>query len=199
MKMKQKKKILKSKGTKMKVHLKPKQNISAGDITSLILRDHTPLKKLILALKDSKIEISKKQPAYEDFKRALTIHAQAEEESLYVHMKEEDEGDDLRVEGYEGDTEHSLALELIKEIDEIRGNDDQWMAKVKVLAELVEHHLKEEETTFIKKIRKEFGAVERIEIGKEYSRLLNQFSADIDAEEEDEEKTKPIESAEIWA
>ena len=211
MKMKQKKKLLKLKSAQMKAkanvkvkpktHLKAKTITSAGDITSLILRDHMPIKKLILTLKDSKVEISRKQPAYEEFKRALTIHAQAEEESLYVHMKEEDEGDDLRVEGYEGDTEHAIAFDLIQEIDEIRSNDDQWMAKVKVLAELVEHHIKEEENEFFKKIRKEFSTVERTEIGKEYSRLLNQFSADEDAEEEaeDNEKTKPKETAEIWA
>ncbi len=211
MKMKQKKKLLKLKSTQMKAkanvkakpktHLKAKTTTSAGDITSLILRDHEALKKLILNLKDSKVEISKKRPAYEEFKRALKVHAQAEEESLYVHMKEEDEGDDLRVEGYEGDTEHSIAVDLMQEIDEIRSNDDKWMAKVKVLAELVDLHIKEEENEFFKKIRKEFSTLERTEIGKEYSRLLNQFSADEDAEEEaeDDEKTKPTATAEVWA
>lgn len=201
MKMKQKKKLLKSKATKMKVHLKPKPSSSAGDITTLILRDHMPLKKLILTLKDSKVEISKKRPAYQEFKRALTVHAQAEEESLYVHMKEEDEGDDLRVEGYEGDTEHAIAFSLIKKIDETLNNEDKWMAKVKVLAELVDHHIKEEEKEFMKKIRKELGTVERIEIGKEYTRLFNQFSADEDANDEAEnnDKTKPTVTAEVWA
>lgn len=208
MKMKQKKKVLKSKGTqaktKQKVHLKVKSTTksnssSPGDITSLILRDHEPLKKLISTLKDSEVAISKKRPAYKEFRQALTVHAKAEEESLYVHMKEEDEGADLRVEGFEGDTEHTIADGLIKEIDGIRSNDDQWMAKVKVLAELVEHHIKEEEKEFFKKIRKEFGTVERIEIGKEYSRLLNQFSADEDEDEAEDEKRKPTETAEVWA
>lgn len=176
-------------------------NKYSGDITSLILRDHEPLKKLILILKDSELDISKKHPAYREFKNTLTAHAKAEEESLYIHMKEEDEGKELRVEGYEGDTEHAIADDLINEIDEVTDNDDKWMAKVKVLAELVDHHIKEEEKEFFKKIRKEFGAEERIKIGKEYSRLLNQFSADEDEDEseDDYEKTKPTNSTDVWA
>ncbi len=183
-----------------KVKMGTKAISRSDDITSLILKDHAPLKKLILTLKDPKVEIMKKRPAYIEFKRALTAHAKAEEESLYIHMKEEAEGDDLRIEGYEGDTEHAIADTLFKEIDYIGSNDDKWMAKVKVLAELVDHHIKEEEKEFFKRIRKEFDATERIEIGKEYSRLFSQFSEEDEEEEMDEDKKrKPSESAEIWA
>ena len=174
----------------------------SNDIISLIMIDHEPLKKLIMTLKDSKVEITKKRPAYREFKRALTVHARAEEESLYVHMKEEDEGEDLRVESFEGDAEHAIADNLIKEIDYIGTNDDKWMAKVKVLAELVEHHIKEEEKEFFKRIRKEFTTDERAEIGKEYINLFSRFSEDADDEDFDDDdedkKRKPSETAEIW-
>ena len=49
------------------------------------------------------------------------------------------------------------------------------MAKVKVLAELVEHHIEEEEGEMFKKLKKEFNLDKRVEIGEEYRRLRNEF------------------------
>ena len=147
---------------------------NSKDITALILRDHEPIKELILILKDSEVSITKKRPAYAEFEKILSHHAKAEEKSLYVHMKKED---NLRLEGLEGDVEHTLADQLIKEIDQIKNDDDTWMAKVKVLSELVDHHVKEEEKEVLKQVRKEFDVDTRIEIGKEYSQLLSQFQA----------------------
>ena len=140
------------------------------EITNLIMRDHEEIKKFILILKNSKMEISKKKPAFAEFEQVLSRHAKAEQESLYDYMKDEDE---LRVEGLEGDTEHALADQLIEEIELASNDDDKWMAKVKVLAELVDHHVKEEEKNLLKKVRKEIDLNTRIKIGKEYSNLFS--------------------------
>lgn len=145
---------------------------NSKDITALILRDHEPIKKLILILKDSEVGINKKRPAYAEFEKILSNHAKAEEESLYVHMKEED---NLRMEGLEGDIEHTLADQFMKEIAQIKNDDDSWLAKVKVLSELVDHHIKEEEKDVLAQVRKEFDVDTRIDIGREYSQLLSQF------------------------
>jgi len=144
----------------------------SSDIASLILRDHKPIKELILILKDPKASIAKKRPAFSKFERTLTAHAKAEEESLYVHLKQKDH---LRVEGLEGDTEHAIAEQLMKDVNESYGDDDTWMAKVKVLAEVVDHHVKEEEKEVLKTVRKDFNAEKRIEVGELYSRLLNKY------------------------
>ena len=149
-----------------------KSGSESGDIASLILKDHKPIKELILILKDPDVSISEKQTAYAEFEPTLSCHARAEEESLYVYLKQED---DLRIEGLEGDTEHAIADQLMNEINESEGDDDTWMAKVKVLAEIVDHHVKEEEKDVLKEVRKDFSSEERKEIGKVYSRLLNQY------------------------
>lgn len=145
---------------------------SPFDISALILRDHKPIKELILILKDPEASFATKQPAFEEFELLLSCHAKAEEESLYVHLKEDD---DLRAEGLEGDTEHAIADQLMLEVNQSEGDEDIWMAKVKVLAEVVDHHIKEEEKEVLKKARKEFGAEEREAIGAEYSELLNKY------------------------
>lgn len=172
----------KSSLAKTKNRLKSVKSANADDIITLILRDHEPLKKLIITLKDTEVGIEKKRPLYNKFEQLLSQHAKAEEESLYVHMKEED---DLCLEGLEGDTEHAIADQLMAEISEVRNDDDLWLAKVKVLAEVVEHHVKEEEKDVLKQVRKEFDQTERMEIGKEYLQQMN------DSREDRNHKVKP--------
>lgn len=141
-----------------------------SDIIQLILKDHKPIKDLIVILKDPDVSFSKKRPAFEKFAPVLTVHAKSEEESLYVEMKK---NKGLRTEAHEGDTEHSIVDQLVQEIKLLTGNEDKWMAKVKVLAELVEHHVKEEESKMLKEVKKEFSAEDRELIGSDYTRLFN--------------------------
>lgn len=153
-----------------------KPTAATDDIVTLILRDHRPIKELILILKDQEISISKKRPAFADFESVLTSHAKAEEESLYVHLKEYD---DLRTEGLEGDTEHAIAEQLMQEVNQSKDDEDLWMAKVKVLAELVDHHVKEEEKEVLKEVRKEVSLEERMELGEMYSQLLSKYQSEM--------------------
>lgn len=149
-----------------------KSRSESTDVIALILKDHKPIKELIEILKDEEVSFAKKQPAFVEFELALTSHAKAEEESLYVHLKEIDH---LVVEGLEGDIEHALADQLMREINDSNGDEDTWMAKVKVLAELVEHHVKEEEKEVFKKVRKDFNTEQRNEIGEMYARLHSEY------------------------
>ncbi len=167
-----------------------KKESDTGDITTLILRDHKPIKELIQILKNPEGTLSKKQPAYAEFEILLTSHAKAEEESLYIYLKEVDE---LRTEGLEGDTEHEIAEQLMSEINDSVDDNDMWMAKVKVLAEIVDHHVKEEEKEVLKEVRKEFDSDQRKEIGELYIDLLAKYR------EEFENHTKYNSNAEVGA
>lgn len=146
---------------------------SGDDINELILRDHKPLKALIETLKDSDLEREDKEDSFEDFVVLLTGHAKAEEQSLYVAMKEIDE---LKSESYEGDTEHAIAEQLMHEINGCP-DDNEWMAKVKVLAELVEHHIEEEENEILKEVEENMDIETRRIVGAEYTKILLEFKS----------------------
>lgn len=148
-----------------------KGKTDSNDIIQVILRDHKPLKQLIKILKDSEIDFLEKKSSFEEFAPLLLSHAEPEQESLYDHMKDEDE---LRAEGFEGETEHAIASRLIEEISQTSEEDD-WTAKAKVLAEVVGHHIDEEENDVFKDVQKEFSPEERISIGEEYIRLRDDY------------------------
>ena len=150
-----------------------KPAVAAVDIVELILKDHEPIKAAFEALKDTKVSRANKTQAYEKFVFALSGHARSEEQTLYVGMKE---AKATRIEGLEGDSEHAIADQLVQEIHSC-ADDDEWTAKVKVLAELVEHHIQEEEEEMLPDFKTRVPVAERKELGQEYARLKAEFDS----------------------
>jgi hemerythrin superfamily protein len=151
----------------------PKKNTktSAQDIIALILADHKPLKAMIKIMKSEDGTLAKKKATFQKFAPTLIAHAKPEEQTWYVSMKNEH---DMSVEGTEGDVEHGLADQLCDELKSTTDHD-MFMAKVKVLAELVEHHLEEEEEKLLPAYRKESELEERKELGMKYLELQRKY------------------------
>jgi hemerythrin superfamily protein len=147
------------------------KNPSSRDIIQIILTDHKPLWKFIKVLKSEKADLKQKKAAFQKFVPILFAHAKPEEQTWYISMKKEH---DMSVEGLEGDVEHGLAEQLCNELKET-SNHDMFMAKVKVLAELVEHHLEEEEKELLPEFRKASSIEERRMLGTKYITLQKAF------------------------
>lgn len=82
----------------------------------------------------------------------LLVHMQLEEEIFYPAIKDSVKGVEEVVK--EGVVEHSGAKVLIKQIKGMKGNEDLFDTKVNVLAEQIEHHVKEEEGEMFPKVLK---------------------------------------------
>ena len=81
----------------------------------------------------------------------LTAHATIEEEIFYPAARDAGvEGDLLD----EAEVEHASAKDLIAQIRSMSPDDDLYDAKVKVLGEYVDHHVREEEDEMFPKCRK---------------------------------------------
>lgn len=144
------------------------------DVIKLLLEDHKPLKQLMKIMKDSeKYNLDQRQEAFEEFAPLLLIHAKPEEQTVYAFMKEDEE---LRQDGFEGDVEHMLADQLVEEINRTE-DQDLWSARVKVLAEMVEHHIEEEEDEMFSDLKKQSELEDRILLGKEYLVLKDKLIA----------------------
>jgi len=76
----------------------------------------------------------------------LTLHTQLEEEIIYPAFREKlsEEKDLLN----EAKVEHDSAKVLIKEIQQMQADEELFDAKVTVLSEYIQHHVKEEDEMF---------------------------------------------------
>lgn len=81
----------------------------------------------------------------------LVVHTDIEQTVFYpwAHDLSEDIGEVVD----EGIEEHHLAKVLLGEIGDLRPGADDWVAKVKVLIESVEHHAGEEEDELFPQVR----------------------------------------------
>jgi hypothetical protein len=73
---------------------------------------------------------------------ALKVHTQIEEEIFYPAFLTATKDKDLH---HEAEIEHDAAKKLIADIEASGPDDDYYDSKVKVLSEMIKHHVKEEE------------------------------------------------------
>ncbi|HMN67975.1 MAG TPA: hemerythrin domain-containing protein [Bdellovibrionales bacterium] len=144
------------------------------DIISVIEEDHKPLKELIKIMKDSEKSLTERRQAFMEFAPLLMTHAKSEEKALYEHMKTVA---GLKEHAFEGDTEHMVADQLCEEIKRTT-NEDAMGAKIKVLVEMVEHHIKEEEKDILPDVKKKVGKDKLVFLTKVYVDVQADIIAD---------------------
>jgi hypothetical protein len=124
------------------------------DATILLTRDHTEVHKLFKQyekLADAEAPASDRQAAAEEICTKLTIHATVEEEIFYPAARAAEVDSDLLD---EAEVEHASAKDLIAQIRSMQPDEDLYDAKVKVLGEYIDHHVKEEEEEMFPKCRR---------------------------------------------
>ena len=110
------------------------------DAVALLKADHRKVEELFASFESAKGDGRKKSLA-EQICMELTIHAKIEEDIFYPACEGKVE-EELLKEAY---VEHDGAKVLIAEIEAGGPDDEFYEAKVKVLSEMIEHHVKEEE------------------------------------------------------
>lgn len=110
------------------------------DGIALLKQDHREVEELFDKFKKAK-GASQKQKLAEQICKELSIHAKIEEDIFYPACEGAVEAD-LLEEAY---VEHDGAKVLIAEIEAGGPDEAFYDAKVKVLSEMIEHHVEEEE------------------------------------------------------
>ena len=119
------------------------------DAVALLKQDHDEVKAMFKQYEElGDRAYASKQKLAEKICLELTKHAIAEEEIFYPAVRADvDDADDLVD---EATVEHASAKDLIAQIHAMDPHDDLYDAKVKVLCEYIEHHVKEEEQEMFK-------------------------------------------------
>jgi hemerythrin-like domain-containing protein len=126
------------------------------DACSLLDSDHRNVKKMFKdyeKLMESKASgaAQKKRDLALQICMELSVHAQIEEEIFYPALRQVLKKDIDLLD--EAEVEHGTAKDLIAEIQEAQEIDGKFDAKVIVLGEYIDHHVKEERNEIFVKAR----------------------------------------------
>jgi len=141
----------------------PGGNPAITDAVQLLTDDHKKVKKLFKdfeRIKDQDGAAEEKSALVQQICMELTIHTKVEEEIFYPVVRESMDEEDLMD---EADVEHAGAKALIQQLEDMKPEDDHYDAKVTVLGEYIDHHVKEEHEAMLPKAKK--AKVDMIELG----------------------------------
>jgi hemerythrin superfamily protein len=119
-----------------------------GDIFELLKNDHRDVKHLFDEIQgraeDDEVEgdADERLALFHELRIQLLAHAKAEARVVYSELELHLELVQTILEARE---EHGLVEHVLDEMTGMDSADDVWMAKLKVLRDLVEHHVEEEE------------------------------------------------------
>jgi hemerythrin superfamily protein len=134
------------------------------DVFKLLKQDHKEVQQLFKKIEDSSDgAIKTREKTYKELAKELAVHASLEERLVYPRLREIEALEDTVKEGIE---EHHVAEQLMEEIAKMSASDEQWMAKVTVLKEMIEHHVEEEEKELFPKAMKALEKDEIEELGE---------------------------------
>ena len=136
-----------------------KQNITEksstglqSSIYSILKKEHKEVKAMFEQILDDK---KPSMAIFNQIMDALKPHMSGEEKYLYLAIKADADPKEENVlivnEGFE---EHKWAKMLAAEICKMDENNEMWIPKVKVLSDMIDHHIEEEEGEVFKAAKK---------------------------------------------
>ena len=120
----------------------PRSKDSTGsDAIALLKADHRQVEQWFEQFEKARDDERKIKLAT-NICNALKVHTSIEEEIFYPAFLAATEDKDMH---HEAEVEHDGAKNLIAQIEASSPDDDYYDAKMKVLSEMIKHHVKEEE------------------------------------------------------
>jgi hemerythrin superfamily protein len=157
----------------------------ATDAIAILTADHAKVKKLFKEFdrlhqseSDDEAEVVAKQICNE-----LTVHATVEEDIFYPEVRAAIDDEDLLD---EAEVEHASAKDLIAQIESMSASDDKFAAKVIVLGEYIDHHVKEEQEEMFPKAKK--AKVDMNELGTRILARQKELKAELGMDDQDDAK-----------
>lgn len=139
-------------------------------IFDLLIADHRQVAAVFDELKDvldqDEPDAGRCRELFATIDALLTPHARAEEQVIYPAFAElSEDAEDPVAEGVE---EHALVHLLVSQLKERPDVDKEWCAKAKVMMDLVEHHVREEEGEQFTAARKGVSKEDALDLGAQF-------------------------------
>ncbi|WP_426108738.1 hemerythrin domain-containing protein [Pseudomonas sp. TWR1-1-4] len=138
----------------------------------LLKADHERVKAILTQLSESTERgIKKRTELLAKLEHEITIHTKLEEEILYPAFKQAG-GKEQEVMYYEAKEEHRTVDSLV--LPDLKATDPgtpEFSGRVKVVKELLEHHIEEEETEMFPQANKLLGKEKLNELGQQMEEM----------------------------
>lgn len=124
------------------------------NVIDLILIDHNSIKECIEILIDSRNDKQKKMSIAKKFLNSVGVHSSVEKKTIYIPLEK---NKSLHSNILEAKVEHEMIDRKVKslkiKLSRTRLLSDEVEAELKVLADMVKHHLMEEESVVLPQIQ----------------------------------------------
>ena len=171
----------------------PSSSAAGQDAIASLMADHKRVKALFKEFEEMKEDGDDEDKA--DLVRQicgeLTVHATIEEEIFYPALREKIDEDDLMDEAL---VEHAGAKDLIAQLEGMKPGDELYDAKVTVLGEQIEHHVKEEEGEMFVQAKK--AKLDTASLGEEMEQRRVELTAELGLDAADDEDSSEGEEEE---
>ena len=135
-------------------------DVESTDILDTLKKEHDEVKDLLKDLSDAETPAQRRN-LVQKIKAALVPHTKAEEKVVYdevIALRDKD----AQMDGHEGYLEHEWAAKTLQRMEAItNAASPEHKAAGKVLKELVEHHIEEEERNVWADIKEHFSDDDR--------------------------------------
>ena len=141
----------------------------ARDILKTLKTEHETLRSLFEEMK-STTDRAKKSRAelLEKIEANLMPHAKWEEQVFYPEFKKRADRDGLQTHAEAVQEHRAVEQTVMPDVHAADMDTPEFAGRVKVFAEMIDHHAKEEEKTMFKIARELFTAEERASLDEEY-------------------------------
>ncbi|HON12257.1 MAG TPA: hemerythrin domain-containing protein [Chitinispirillaceae bacterium] len=106
-----------------------------------IRTEHNEVKQILNRMLNS--SPSRRETLIKELKVALVPHLEGEEKVFYPVLDNKRESHEIILEAL---LEHRIARNLFNELMDLNVDADDWIARTKVLKDIIEHHIEEEES-----------------------------------------------------
>lgn len=130
------------------------------DIYQVLRQEHDQVQEML----DQQVE-GKKTGMLKEIQQQLNAHMSIEEKLFYPLLTKEEVSKEDAFEAYE---EHHVAKVTLNELMRMDADDERFMAKMKVLKELIDHHVQEEERNLFKVSKKVLDGNKAKELGQKF-------------------------------
>ncbi|VVP67067.1 DNA nickase [Pseudomonas fluorescens] len=146
----------------------------------ILKADHERVKAILTQLEDStERAVKKRTELLAKLEMEISIHTKLEEEILYPAYKKAG-GKEQEKMYYEAKEEHRTVDSLV--LPDLKGTDPgsvEFSGRAKVVKELLEHHIEEEETEMFPEARKLLGKAALDELGKQMEMMKASFKKEL--------------------